>query len=86
MTAAEGSETSGQGRPSRNHLAGTEHSCQRQGAQRQGAQRSAGRRRAASGVTLAPAQAVPLDAEHERLALVYLAELLAPLFGSAGSA
>lgn len=52
---------------------------------REGHQRSA-RHPGAPEVTLAPVEAVPLDAEHERLALLYLAELLAPLFGSDGSA
>lgn len=48
---------------------------------REGHHRS-GRHSAAPGVTLAPVEAVPLDAEHERLALLYLAELLAPLFSA----
>lgn len=80
MTAAENGETTGEADPRKGNVAGADHPCQRPGNHRHG------RHRVAPGVTLAPVEAVPLDAEHERLALLYLAELLAPLFGSDGSA
>jgi hypothetical protein len=79
VTAAEGGIT-GEADPREGTVAGADHACQRPGNHRHG------RHRAAPGITLAPVEAAPLDAEHERLALVYLAELLAPLFGSDGSA
>lgn len=37
-------------------------------------------------VTLRKPKLIALDAEHRRLALVYLTELLAPLFGADSSA
>ncbi|MHB1929416.1 MAG: hypothetical protein ACYCUG_08370 [Acidimicrobiales bacterium] len=90
MSAAGSGDTTGEARPDSNTVAGTEHACQRPGNHRPGNHRPGnhptGRHGAAPAVTLAPVEAVPLDAEHERLALVYLAELVAPLFGSDGSA
>jgi hypothetical protein len=45
-----------------------------------------GRRRCREGLRLLGAEVVPLDPAHERLALLYLAELLAPLLGTDGPA